>query len=86
MTDHGVMNSLVPVFFPGLAREFPLILREYMELPDQRHLDLLICLVHDPLYLWSDDFPAMPRPYETIDAAHSYGPEGHPNYRKEAAE
>ena len=42
--------------------------------------------VHDPLYLWSDDFPAMPRPYETIDAAHSYGPEGHPNYRKEAAE
>lgn len=42
--------------------------------------------VHDPLYLWSDDFPAMPKPYETIDAAHSYGPEGHPNYRKEAAE
>ena len=42
--------------------------------------------VHDPLYLWSDDFPAMPKPYETIDAAHSYGPEGHPNYRTEAAE
>lgn len=42
--------------------------------------------VHNPLYLWSDDFPTMPRPYETMDVFHSYGPEGHPNYRKEGAE
>ena len=41
--------------------------------------------VHDPLYLWSDDYPAIPKPYETMDDAHSYGPEGHPDRRKEDA-
>ena len=41
--------------------------------------------VHDPLYLWSDDFPTMPKPYETMDVTRSYGPEGHPSYRKEGA-
>lgn len=41
--------------------------------------------VHNPRYLWSDDYPAMPKPYETMDAANSYGPEGHPNHRKEGA-
>jgi hypothetical protein len=40
--------------------------------------------VHDPLYLWSDDYPAMPKPYETISPENSYGPEGHPSYQKEA--
>ena len=40
--------------------------------------------VHDPLYLWSDDYPTMPPHYRTMNAENSYGPEGHPNYRKEA--
>ena len=39
--------------------------------------------VHNPLYLWSDDYPAMPKPYRTMDAANSYGPEGHPSRRGE---
>ena len=39
--------------------------------------------IHDPLYLWSDDYPAMPKPYETMNPAISYGPEGHPSNRKE---
>ena len=39
---------------------------------------------HEPLYLWSDNYPPMPEPYETYDPRHSYAPEGHPNYRKEA--
>ncbi len=40
--------------------------------------------VHDPLYLWSDDYPTMPPHYRTMSNENSYGPEGHPNYRKEA--
>lgn len=39
--------------------------------------------VHNPLYLWSDDYPTMPKPYETITGAESFGPEGHPAYQKE---
>lgn len=39
--------------------------------------------VHNPLYLWSDDYPAMPKAYRTIDAVNSYGPEGHPSRRGE---
>lgn len=39
-------------------------------------------VVHNPLYLWSDDYPAIPKPYDTMTAAYSYGPEGHPRYRK----
>ena len=39
--------------------------------------------VHNPLYLWSDDYPAIPKPYQTIDPEHSFGPEGHPSVRKE---
>lgn len=39
--------------------------------------------VHNPLYLWTDNYPSMPKPYETIDNKNSYGPEGHPDYRKE---
>lgn len=37
--------------------------------------------VHDPLYLWTDDYPAMPKPYFTMELQNSYGPEGHPGYR-----
>ena len=40
--------------------------------------------VHDPLYLWCDDYPTIPPRYQTINAENSYAPEGHPNYRKEA--
>ena len=39
--------------------------------------------VHDPLYLWSDGYPDIPEFYDTLDASNSFGPEGHPNYRKE---
>ena len=39
--------------------------------------------VHNPLYLWSDNYPAIPKPYEAIEDSNSYGPKGHPNYRKE---
>lgn len=42
--------------------------------------------VHNPLYLWSDNYPTMPPAYETITSAQSYGPEGHPRYQKEAVE
>lgn len=42
--------------------------------------------VHDPLYLWTDDYPAMPKPYKTMWALNSYGPEGHPGNRKEVLE
>lgn len=68
----GAMPVKLPAEMDWIAREFgtPTI-------PMQ---------VHDPLYLWSDDYPAIPKPYETMDGEHSYGPEGHPNYRKEDAE
>ncbi len=39
--------------------------------------------VHNPLYLWSDDYPTMPPAYETITLEQSYGPWGHPKYKKE---
>ncbi len=42
--------------------------------------------VHDPLYLWTDDYPAMPKPYQTMSPEISYGPEGHPSHRKEVLE
>jgi hypothetical protein len=39
--------------------------------------------VHNPLYLWCDNYPTIPPHYKTMNAENSYGPEGHPNYRKE---
>ena len=35
-------------------------------------------IVHDPQYNWGDDFPFMPKPYQTFTDAISYGPEGNP--------
>ena len=34
--------------------------------------------VHDHRYNWGDDFPFMPKPYQTFSDAISYGPEGNP--------
>mgnify|MGYP005879599903 CR=1 FL=1 len=33
-------------------------------------------LTHDPNFNWWDDYPAMPRPYDTFTDELSYGPEG----------
>jgi hypothetical protein len=35
-------------------------------------------IVHDPQYNWGDDFPFMPKPYQSFSDAISYGPEGNP--------
>lgn len=35
-------------------------------------------IVHDPRYNWGDDFPFMPKPYQTFTSEISYGPEGNP--------
>lgn len=40
-------------------------------------------LTHDVTFNWWDDYPPMPRPYYSFSDNISYGPEGHPNYRKE---
>lgn len=38
-------------------------------------------LAHDSTYNWSDNWPPMPEPYETLMPQNSYGPEGHPKYQ-----
>ncbi len=34
------------------------------------------CITHDATFNWWDDYPPMPKPYDTFDPADSYGPEG----------
>jgi len=33
-------------------------------------------ILHDPVFNWWDDYPAVPKPYETFSDSISYGPEG----------
>ncbi len=37
---------------------------------------------HNPVFLWSDDYPSIPKPYYRITKEDSYGPEGHPDYKE----
>lgn len=35
---------------------------------------------HEPAWNWADDYPAIPKPYDTFDEKDSYAPAGHPNF------
>jgi hypothetical protein len=46
------------------------------------HPDIAL-LVHDPIFTWCDNYPAMPEPYFTYSLKDSYAPEAHPEFGKQ---
>lgn len=39
--------------------------------------------VHNERYNWLDNYPAPPKPYNTMDEDNTYAPQGHPDYYEE---
>lgn len=40
-------------------------------------------LTHDERFNWLDNYPPEPMPYETFNVSISYGPEGHPDFKRQ---